>query len=50
MNFVELSIQPDIISKIVPLHCEASLLANGVDIHNFVPMTTEEMRNDDVPH
>jgi glycogen synthase kinase 3 beta len=36
--------------KIVPPHYESSLLSNGVDIHNFVPMTTEEMRNEDVPH
>lgn len=45
----ELSIQPDLIPKIVPFQCEASLLANGVDIHNFIPMTTEEMRDEDIP-
>jgi glycogen synthase kinase 3 beta len=47
---LELSIQPDLIHKLVPPHYEATLLASGVDIHNFVPMTTQEMRNDNVPH
>ncbi|KAI9354042.1 kinase-like domain-containing protein [Pilaira anomala] len=46
----ELSIQPDLIPKIVPPHYESILLSNGVDIHNFTPMTTQEMRNDSVPH
>ncbi|GAN03353.1 pkinase-domain-containing protein [Mucor ambiguus] len=45
----ELSIQPDLVSKLVPAHCEAALAANGVDVHNFVPMTSEEMKSDDIP-
>lgn len=49
MPSIELSIQPDLIPKIVPTHYEATLLANGVDIHNFVPLTTEEMRNEQIP-
>lgn len=48
-RIIELSIQPDLIPKIVPPHCEAALAANGVDVHNFVPMTSEEMKSDDVP-
>ncbi|CEP11645.1 hypothetical protein [Parasitella parasitica] len=47
---LELSIQTDLIPKIVPPHCRAELAANGIDIDNFVPMTPEEMRNNDVPH
>jgi glycogen synthase kinase 3 beta len=40
----ELSIQPNLIPALVPRHVEGELLANGVDIHQFVPMTTEEMK------
>jgi glycogen synthase kinase 3 beta len=47
--YVELSIQPELIHRIVPPHVEPFLAANGIDIHNFVPMTPEEMRCIDVP-
>ncbi|CAO3668620.1 unnamed protein product [Rhizopus stolonifer] len=40
----ELSIQPELNRKIVPPHAESTLLSSGVDIHNFVPMTQEEMK------
>ncbi|CAO3689114.1 unnamed protein product [Rhizopus stolonifer] len=45
----ELSIQPELIRRIVPHHVESTLAANGIDIHNFVPVTSEEMRSIDVP-
>ncbi|KAG1518602.1 hypothetical protein G6F47_001062 [Rhizopus delemar] len=45
----ELSIQPALIRKIVPPHAESILLANGIDVHNFVPITPEEMKSVDVP-
>ncbi|KAI8967977.1 kinase-like domain-containing protein [Mycotypha africana] len=41
----ELSIKPELIPKLVPAHYEAELLANdGIDVHNFVPMTPDEMK------
>ncbi|KAI8985061.1 kinase-like domain-containing protein [Pilobolus umbonatus] len=44
----ELSIKPELIPKIVPSHYEATLLMNGIDVHNFTPMTAEEMIHTDV--
>ncbi|CAG8665727.1 2094_t:CDS:2, partial [Scutellospora calospora] len=40
----ELSIRNDLISQLVPQHAEAELLARGIDIHNFVPLTRSQMR------
>ncbi|CEH12755.1 glycogen synthase kinase [Ceraceosorus bombacis] len=40
----ELSIRPDLISKLVPPHAEAELLSRGIDVHNFTPLSPESMR------
>lgn len=40
----ELSIRPDLNSKLVPQHAEEALLQRGIDIHNFSPIPAEEMR------
>jgi glycogen synthase kinase 3 beta len=40
----ELSIRPDLISKLVPSHAEAALKERGIDIHNFEPIPAEQMR------
>ncbi|KAI8375467.1 kinase-like domain-containing protein [Blakeslea trispora] len=46
----ELSICPELNSKIIPPHAETVLLAEGIDLQHFVPMTREEMRKVDLPH
>lgn len=40
----ELSIRPDLISKLVPAHAEQGLQARGIDIRNFTPIPAEDMR------
>ena len=40
----ELSIRPDLMSKLVPPHAEAALLARGIDKRNFTPIPAEDMR------
>jgi glycogen synthase kinase 3 beta len=40
----ELSIRPDLMSKLVPQHAEAPLLERGIDVRNFTPIPAEEMR------
>lgn len=40
----ELSVRPDLISKLVPPHAEESLKAKGIDVHNFEPIPLEDMR------
>lgn len=40
----ELSIRPDLISKLVPAHAEQDLQARGIDIRNFTPIPAEDMR------
>ena len=40
----ELSIRPDLMSKLVPQHAEEPLLARGIDIRNFTPIPAEDMR------
>jgi hypothetical protein len=42
-KFTELSIQPSLNKKLVPEHARAALLAKGLDIDNFTPMTKDEM-------
>lgn len=34
----ELSVQPDLISKLVPPHAEAELRSRGIDVDNFEPV------------
>ncbi|KAL1932924.1 hypothetical protein VTP01DRAFT_8602 [Rhizomucor pusillus] len=41
----ELSIKPELNSKLVPPHAEAGLLAQGIDIHNFQPMSEAELKS-----
>ncbi|KAI8881729.1 Pkinase-domain-containing protein [Backusella circina FSU 941] len=38
---IELSIRPDLISKLVPTHAEPELMAKGIDIHHFKPLNIE---------
>jgi len=40
----ELSIRPDLISKLVPPHAEEPLKERGIDIQNFEPIPAEQMR------
>ena len=40
----ELSIRPDLMSKLVPQHAEEALRTRGVDVRNFTPIPAEEMR------
>ena len=40
----ELSIRPDLMSQLVPKHCEADLLAQGIDVNSFVPIPLADMR------
>ena len=35
---LELSIRPDLLSKLVPAHAESELLSRGIDVHNFTPI------------
>jgi len=39
----ELSIAPQLNSKLVPPHARAALAARGLDIDNFTPLTKDEM-------
>lgn len=41
--FLELSISPELNERLVPHHARPALLARGIDIHNLVPMSKEEM-------
>jgi glycogen synthase kinase 3 beta len=43
MLFIELSIAPELNSKLVPFHARPALAARGLDIDAFNPMTKEEM-------
>jgi glycogen synthase kinase 3 beta len=40
----ELSIRPDLISRLVPQHAEAELLSRGIDVHNFQPVPLESLK------
>jgi glycogen synthase kinase 3 beta len=40
---IELSIAPHLNSKLVPPHARAALVARGLDIDNFTPLTKDEM-------
>ncbi len=40
----ELSVRPDLISRLVPQHAEAELLSRGIDVHNFQPIPLESMK------
>lgn len=42
--FVELSIRPDLIRRLVPPHCEQELLSRNIDIHHFDPIPTEQLK------
>ncbi|KAI9494063.1 kinase-like domain-containing protein [Zychaea mexicana] len=41
----ELSVKPELISKLVPPHTEQELLSRGIDVHNFQPLTPAEMKS-----
>ena len=43
--YIELSIKPELISRLVPSHTEAELLSRGIDVHNFQPLSPSEMKN-----
>lgn len=40
----ELSIAPELNSRLVPSHARAALEASGLDIDNLTPIPQEEMR------
>ncbi|KAK9455607.1 kinase-like domain-containing protein [Dipodascopsis uninucleata] len=40
----ELSIAPELNDKLVPSHARAALLADGIDLDNFTPLTLEQMK------
>ncbi|CAG8576356.1 4429_t:CDS:2, partial [Acaulospora colombiana] len=40
----ELSIRHELIPKLVPQHVEAELLARGIDVYNFKPLSQNQMR------
>ena len=40
----ELSVRPDLISRLVPQHAEAELLSRGIDVHNFQPIPLESLK------
>ena len=42
-SVVELSIAPHLNSKLIPAHARSRLVAEGLDIDNFTPMTKDEM-------
>lgn len=39
----ELSISPELNERLVPHHARPALLGRGIDIHNLVPMSKDEM-------
>ena len=39
----ELSIAPEMNSRLVPPHARKALTAKGLDLDNFVPLTKDEM-------
>ncbi|EEQ85886.1 CMGC/GSK protein kinase [Blastomyces dermatitidis ER-3] len=39
----ELSILPSMNSRLIPAHAQADLLARGIDLDNFTPLTKDEM-------
>jgi glycogen synthase kinase 3 beta len=41
---LELSMAPELNSRLVPPHARAALEAKGLDIDNFTPISQEEMR------
>lgn len=41
--FLELSIAPNLILKLVPQHMRAALACKGLDVENFTPMARDEM-------
>lgn len=41
---IELSMAPELNSRLVPPHARAALEARGLDIDNFTPISPEEMR------
>lgn len=43
-TYIELSIRPDLIRRLVPPHYEQELLAQGIDIHNFDPIPVDQMK------
>lgn len=43
INFIELSISPSLNDRLVPPHARPALIAQGIDIDNFTPLTKEEM-------
>ncbi|VDC05371.1 unnamed protein product [Peniophora sp. CBMAI 1063] len=40
----ELSVRPDLISKLVPPHVEPELRSRGIDIDNFVPIPLDQLK------
>ena len=40
----ELSVRPDLISRLVPQRAEGALLQRGIDVHHFEPISAESMR------
>ena len=40
----ELSIRPDLNERLVPHHARKILEEKGLDIHNLVPLSKEEMK------
>ncbi|CAO3594102.1 unnamed protein product [Absidia cylindrospora] len=51
-NFTEheLSIKPELNRKLVPPHCESELLARGIDINNFQPLSLDEVKRRTIVH
>lgn len=43
-HFLELSIQPEFIKKLVPPHCYDELASRGINLHEFVPIPAEGLR------
>lgn len=42
--FLELSIRPDLIRRLVPSHAEQELLSRGIDIYHFDPIPLDQMK------
>jgi len=40
----ELSVRPDLLRQLVPLHCEGELRSRGIDVDNFVPIPLEQLK------
>ncbi|OCH95242.1 Pkinase-domain-containing protein [Obba rivulosa] len=40
----ELSVRPDLISRLVPRHCEKELGSRSIDVNHFVPIPLEQLR------